>query len=117
MTWRLFLDDLRDPASTDPDIILCRTSQEALVELRERGCPVEMMLDHDLGPGDDAQIFVNGFIDLVLDGMITIPEGFTFSVHSMNPVGAELLSGKMSGIVSEMRVRKDRDIHKNIGFS
>lgn len=104
--WTLFLDDLRFPAQERDDLIIARTSLEALALIEERGCPVEMMLDHDLGEGDDAsRIFYNGFEALVLDGKITIPDDFRHSVHSMNPVGGAALKAKIDRLVQEMRGR------------
>lgn len=101
--WVLFLDDERDPVRADA--VVCRTSHEALREIERRGCPAEMNLDHDLGPGDDAQIFANGVIDMALDGDLVFPEDFRVFVHSQNPVGADLLLHKITSIVDEMRSR------------
>ncbi|MFG6080442.1 cyclic-phosphate processing receiver domain-containing protein [Paracoccus litorisediminis] len=102
--WILFLDDERFPVENGMEIVICRNSREALDLMRERGCPIEMWLDHDLGPGDDAsKIFYNGFEDLVLDGIIQIPDGFRHAVHSQNSVGGPVLSGKIDGLVREMR--------------
>ncbi|WP_411839668.1 cyclic-phosphate processing receiver domain-containing protein [Paracoccus sp. ME4] len=110
MPWKLFLDDLRFPAVEDDQTVICRTSVEALVEIERRGCPVEMMLDHDLGEGDDvSKIFYNGFEDMLLDGKITLPEDFTFSVHSMNSVGGPYLAGKLTSLVDEMLRREEDD--------
>jgi len=40
-----------------------------------------------------------------LDGGLQIPEGFTFSVHSDNPNGADNIRGLMTGILREMAAR------------
>lgn len=107
MTWKLFLDDLRFPAVEDQQTVICRTSMEALAEIERRGCPAEMMLDHDLGEGDDvSKIFYNGLEALLLDGKIFLPDTFTFSVHSMNSVGGPYLEGKLSALIREMRRRE-----------
>ena len=108
--WKLFLDDLRFPAVEDEQTVICRTSLEALAEIELRGCPVEMMLDHDLGEGDDvSKIFYNGFEAMLLDGKTSLPKEFTFTVHSMNPVGSRYLEGKLASLVDEMR-RREVDI-------
>lgn len=104
MRWKLFLDDLRDPGPGHADAVIARTSAEALDMIRAMGCPAEMMLDHDLGEGDDAsKLFYRGFEDLVLDGSITIPKDFVCTVHSMNPVGGPILKAKIDRLVAEMR--------------
>lgn len=104
MRWKLFLDDLRDPGPGHSDAIIARTSAEALAMIRKLGCPAVMMLDHDLGEGDDAsKLFYRGFEDLVLDGVITIPVDFVCTVHSMNPVGGPILKSKIERLVAQMR--------------
>lgn len=104
--WVLFLDDLRFPAQERDDLVIARTSHEALALIETRGCPAEMMLDHDLGEGDDAsKIFYNGFEDLVLDRKVSIPEDFRCTVHSMNPIGGPVLKAKIDRLVAEMRGR------------
>lgn len=104
--WILFLDDERFPVANGMEIVTCRNSREALDLIRERGCPIEMWLDHDLGPGDDAsKIFYNDFQDLVLDGIVEIPADFRFSVHSQNSVGGPVLAGKIESLLREMRQR------------
>ncbi len=106
--WTLFLDDERHPARTDGRTVVCRTSAEALEAMRQRGCPQVMLLDHDLGEGDDATaIFYPGFEDMVLDGVISIPEGFEVHIHSQNSVGGPYLAGKIQSLVGEMRRRAE----------
>lgn len=105
-SWTLFLDDERFPAREDAEIVICRTSSSALAEILARGCPTRMLLDHDLGEGDDtSSVFYPAFEALVLDGVIEIPEGFTFDVHSMNPVGARNLQGKIECLLREIQRR------------
>jgi len=102
--WTLFLDDERFPARGCEDAIICRTSQEAISEIVARGCPIQMLLDHDLGEGDDASsVFYPAFENLVLDGIIKIPPDFIFSVHSMNPVGSANLRAKIERLLREFR--------------
>lgn len=104
--WTLFLDDERFPAQGGDELQVCRTSMEAISLMRERGCPSLMLLDHDLGPQDDATaIFYPAFEELVLDRVITIPEQFEVHIHSMNSVGGPYLRGKIESLVGEMRRR------------
>ncbi len=107
-SWTLFLDDERHPARTDRRTVVCRTSAEALEAMRQRGCPRVMLVDHDLGEGDDATaIFYPGLEDMVLDGVISIPEGFEVHIHSQNSVGGPYLAGKIQSLVGEMRRRAE----------
>jgi len=88
MSYRLFIDDLRNP--TSPDWIVARDSASAVKILETRGCPMEISFDHDLGGDDTAMPIVRRLIDLDLDaGGQYIPEDFHFTVHSANPVGQE----------------------------
>ncbi|QBR03624.1 cyclic-phosphate processing receiver domain-containing protein [Paraburkholderia pallida] len=88
MQYRLFIDDLRDPAS--PDWVVARNSAAAIELLETQGCPVEISFDHDLGGADTAIPVVRRLIDLDLDaGGTFIPDDFHFTVHSANPVGRE----------------------------
>lgn len=90
--YRLFIDDLRDPASSSWKV--ARTSSEAIALLETCGCPYEISFDHDLGGNDTAMVVVKRLIEMDLDteGKY-IPEDFIFSVHSANPVGKENILG------------------------
>jgi hypothetical protein len=92
MTYRLFIDDLREPI--DPNWRIARTSADAIATLETLGCPCEISFDHDLGGDDTAMIVVKRLIDLDLDaGGDFIPHDFTYSIHSANPVGRENIRG------------------------
>ncbi|TAL98648.1 MAG: hypothetical protein EPN73_01605 [Paraburkholderia sp.] len=88
MTYRLFIDDIRDPAS--PDWVIARNSAMAIAIIEANGCPAEISFDHDLGGDDTAMPVVKRLIELDLDAAgAYIPPHFHFSVHSANPVGRE----------------------------
>ncbi|MFM0670476.1 cyclic-phosphate processing receiver domain-containing protein [Paraburkholderia sediminicola] len=88
MSYRLFIDDLRNPAS--PGWVVARDSDTTIKLLEARGCPAEISFDHDLGGDDTAMRVVRRLVELDLDaGGTYIPSGFQFSVHSANPVGRE----------------------------
>lgn len=93
-TMWLFLDDERFPASKDYDKYhIARTSQDAIQWCLIHGCPLFMSLDHDLGGEDTGMIFVKKLCDIDMDQeQKFIPEGFSFTVHSMNPVGKKNIS-------------------------
>lgn len=99
MSYKLFIDDERFPVADD--WVIVRSSTEAITAVLIRGMPVEISFDHDLGGNDTSRIFIMWMVDALLDEQITIPEGFTFSVHSQNPIGAEWIRSTMRGIISE----------------
>lgn len=101
MSYVLFIDDLRDPvdvgvASHTYEIVVARDSREAIETVKQRGCPLGIHFDHDLG-GDDTSIrFINWFIqeDMQKD---FIKRPFFFKIHSQNPVGRDNIHGKLTG--------------------
>ena len=88
MTYKLYIDDIRNPE--DKDFVIARTVQEAKEKVFELGMPSYISFDHDLGEESegDAIDFVKWLIECDMDNHI-IPEGFTFYVHSANPIGSE----------------------------
>lgn len=100
MKYRLFIDDLRFP--TTPDWFVARNSYEAISALYLYGCPQEIAFDHDLSGQDTAMVFVKKFADMLLDEEISLPEGFKYSIHSANPVGAENIKAFMDQLLEEI---------------
>lgn len=93
MSYKLFLDDVRNPDWVhphDPDgWTVCRNMDEAVATVNSQGWPRMISFDHDLGHNiptghDFAKWLVE--LDLNTAGM---PQDFDFVVHSANPVGAE----------------------------
>lgn len=97
MDWKLFIDDERWPASDD--WVIARSSDQAILEIEQRGCPIEIAFDHDLGGDDTAMHVVRWFVDALLDQRIRLPVGFVYSVHSQNTVGVQNIHGLMRGIL------------------
>jgi hypothetical protein len=79
----LFLDDLRDPPP-GREWVVCRSTEEALAAVAERGMPTFASLDHDLGGDDTAMVFLRRLAAEHWDGISPPPES---TVHSANPVG------------------------------
>ena len=98
-TYSLFLDDERYPpdASTD-NWVICRSFDEA-VEMFESCIPNRISFDHDLGaytetrngypvwPKKTGYDFAKWLVGYDLDWDV-LKKDFKFSVHSMNPIGA-----------------------------
>jgi hypothetical protein len=97
MKYKMYIDDIRLPVNDD--MIVVRSSQEAIEHIKNNGIPCFISFDHDLGGDDTSMIVVDWLIDAVLDGQYTIPIDFDFYVHSANPVGASNLEWKMSNFL------------------
>jgi hypothetical protein len=105
MTYTLFLDDIRFPADVTydhrfgpyKDVIICRSYDDAVWLVEQRGLPDFVSFDHDLADehyGKDTgektgYTFAKWFCDYIMDNKVDLPEGFAYHIHSMNPVGAE----------------------------
>lgn len=94
---KLFIDDERFPITDDWYIV--RSSEEAIAWVSQHGMPNEISFDHDLGGEDTSRVFVLWLLDNLAFGNTYIPEDFTFSVHSQNPIGAEWIKGTMDNIL------------------
>ena len=73
--------------------------------------PQHIAFDHDLGTEKTGMDFAKWLVESLLDGDLQLPDGFTFSVHSDNPNGADNIRGLMAGILREVIARTaDRDL-------
>jgi len=100
---RLYLDDIRTPPPGE--WVICRDVEQAQAICAAHGCPAFISFDHDLGEdvatGYD---FAHWLVDNDLDtGGAFIPEGFTYNVHSANPVGAANITGLLDGYLEFRR--------------
>ena len=103
MTYKLFIDDERNPVTND--WVIVRNSTEAIHVVQTRGCPSEIAFDHDLGADDTSIVFINWFINQILDGWLEIPPDFKYNVHSQNPIGASNIESKMDQIICWSKVK------------
>lgn len=97
MKYKLFIDDERYP--TTPDWFVARSSYDAIYAVTNYGMPTEIAFDHDLGGDDTAMVFIKWLEGKLLDGEILIPELFSFSVHSQNPIGSRNISNAMDNLI------------------
>lgn len=97
--YRLFIDDDRFPQT--PDWFVARNSYQAIRALEDYGMPIEIAFDHDLGGQDTAMTFLKILCAKLEDGKVAFPTGFRYSVHSMNPIGAENIRVFMENLLSE----------------
>src|SRR5574343_2080973 len=87
---KLFIDDERFPPRQHKDADIVRSYVDFLAYITRNGCPRFISFDHDLGENslsgmDIAKYMVERDLDC---GGKFIPEGFSYTVHSMNPIGA-----------------------------
>lgn len=97
---KLYLDDIRTPEAID--FVIVRSFEEAKDFVLNFGLPDFISFDHDLGmitvcksittknyEAKTGYDFAKWLVESDLDGIINIPNTFTFNVHSANPVGAK----------------------------
>jgi hypothetical protein len=97
---RLFLDDRRTPP--EPDWVLVRSSADAIAWCTAHGVPAHISFDHDLGGEDTAMRFAHWLVQRDLDAPGTgFPDGFTYAIHSANPVGVLNLRGLLDGYLRQ----------------
>lgn len=97
MPYKLFIDDERYPIR--PDCMIARTSFDAIYFVQNYGLPIEMMLDHDLGGQDTAMVFLKWFEKFLDETDQTLLKGFTYSIHSQNPIGANAMKLFMEDLI------------------
>lgn len=96
----LFLDDTRDiPDRLKGYAIIARSYDDAIKILKWCGCPLYLLLDHDLGEEKTGYDFVKHFCDEVLNKNLILPKGFEYFVHSQNPVGKKNIENYMENFL------------------
>ena len=97
--WKLYLDDIRTPKSND--FIIARSVDEAKQLIKQKGFPIYMSLDHDLGEDvPTGYDFVKWIVSEYMDK--DLPQ-FEFNIHSANPVGAENMRGLLNNFIRHKR--------------
>jgi len=113
MTYPLFIDDERFPPDDNQAWEIARSFDEVAEVLARRGPPNFVSFDHDLGDhtptgADIAKAMVEG--DICAKSGETprgdhldfrFVEGFSFYVHSQNPVGKRNIQGYLDGYLSQ----------------
>lgn len=117
MTYILFLDDIRFPEDVRYDygpysnIIICRSMDDAVWTVKQRGLPKAISFDHDLadthyiiGDGEKTGYsFAKWFCEWIMDKSLDLPADFCYHVHSQNPVGAENIRRYMENFIEEWK--------------
>lgn len=91
MSYILWLDDIRNPAQYmygglyfDDTVVWAKDLEQACTAVKTNGLPSFMYLDHDLGPHEDAMMFLHWLVRDYPGG--PIPK---WSFLTANPVGRE----------------------------
>lgn len=122
MSWKLFLDDERTPETSvedpafrarsalprvSPDPLpgtpwtVARSAEQARSLVLERGWPVFVSFDHDLGPdGMSGHDFAWWLVNHDLDGG-GMPEDFAYEAHSGNPPGRANIVGLLDNYLQQ----------------
>ncbi len=103
MTYKLWLDDIRNPP--DDSFVVARSYAEAGALIIRDGFPNFVSFDHDLGEGLTGYDFAKLLVEIdqdrsaykpdneIWEGFdlrkMLMPEDFAFTVHSANPVGRD----------------------------
>lgn len=125
MRYKLYLDDLRYP-DLHPDWRIARNFHDAVWMVKNYGIPYHISFDHDLanehydwselvimGPNKDSNgpkeftgyDFAKWFCDYVMDWNHDLTRiGFSYNVHSANPVGAENIRCYMENFMKDRYV-------------
>ena len=91
MTYKLFLDDERNPVSPT-EWKIARSFEEACRLFEEYGAPSFISFDHDLGQDKSGYDYAKWLVDKDQDESWPTEE-FDFYVHSQNPIGKENIEG------------------------
>ena len=105
MRWQLFLDDDRWPPGEPTDWaswewVVARNVDDAIWYVEHYGMPYHIAFDHDLGAkkmtGMDFAVWLS---EEVLSSRKTFPTDFSYSIHSLNPVGRVNIKNRMEWLL------------------
>ena len=102
LDFKLFLDDIRQPASDG--WLIARSYEDAVNIIKILGLPKIISFDHDLGTdktGLDLAKFIVEY-DMLHN---EIDETFVFTVHSANPVGAKNIESYLNSYLKFKNVK------------
>lgn len=108
LIYKLFIDDERfPPEGKEDEYVIARTPAEAMKIMAERGCPIFISFDHDLGGSLTAMQVVRAMVEMDMDflqaGESFIPPEFGYYVHSQNPIGAANIRGLLNSYLEKRK--------------
>ncbi len=104
MSYKLFIDDERMPPDDGVAWFIARTLDDVLNVIMVWGMPGFISFDHDLGDNEPTGYDIaKELVSKAMDGEIVFPIGFTFYVHSQNPVGKKNIEEYLNGYMKFVR--------------
>lgn len=87
--YKLYVDDMREPFSAD--WVVCKSVNEAMELIKERGLPAEISMDHDLGEGQKTGYdFTKELTDYIIENALYDEFlNIDWNYHTANPVGRD----------------------------
>ncbi|KAF2517888.1 cyclic-phosphate processing receiver domain-containing protein [Flavobacterium foetidum] len=110
MSYKLFLDDLRDVPMvyknlTDDDFVIVRNFHDFKEVIIEKGLPELISFDNDLGLDENDNIAEDGYACakwLVYKSGLDL-QNLKFNVHSANPVASQQIQGLLDNYIRHLR--------------
>lgn len=114
MTYKLFLDDIRDVKMvyknlTDEDFVIVRNFHDFKTVILENGLPELISFDNDLGLDENGIIAEDGYAAakwLVYQSGLDLVN-LRFNVHSANPVAAQQIQSLLDNYIKHLRSLKE----------
>lgn len=103
--YKIFLDDERMPSAKDADAVIVRSFWEFKKVVVEKGVPSFITFDHDLGDEPYNGKKCAEFLTMEMELNDVDVSGFTYDVHSQNPVGAAAIRGWLDPWLIELASR------------
>ncbi len=96
MSYRLFLDDERDPPDDGQDWKIVRSVNEAMNFVFMHGFPAYVSFDNELGEiGCEGRDFAKWLIEEDIENG-TMPDNFAWYAHTQNPIARDAIDGILS---------------------
>lgn len=96
MTYRLFLDDERDPPNDGGEWIVRRSVKDAKDAVAKIGFPKFVSFDNDLGrDAEEGRAFASWLVERDLDAD-EMPNDFDWYAHTQNPVAKEAIDSLLT---------------------
>ncbi|SNR93862.1 cyclic-phosphate processing receiver domain-containing protein [Flavobacterium sp. ov086] len=114
MTYKLFLDDIRDVKMvyknlTDEDFVIVRNFHDFKTVILKNGLPELISFDNDLGLDENGVIAEDGYAAakwLVYQSGLDLVN-LRFNVHSANPVAAQQIQSLLDNYIKHLRSLKE----------